>query len=175
VAKELLNAGSLKEFEQLAQQKQMTADPWPPKEQEKEAALPPETYHPATMGKEQKTLKELGESGPVLDHRSAERLLAQQERPRLQPIAPDGSRVQVTPLENDPRAIALPKVAEKLAPMFGRMGRRLGSNQIWNVLHQFRGLGEDSAVEKEKFDQLAFGAILLLSLLGIIIMVLVQL
>jgi hypothetical protein len=50
--------------------------------------------------------------------------------------------------------------------------KRLGANMLWNVLHRFRGGPEDSAIEKEKFSQLAFGAILAfvgLMLLGILL------
>lgn len=44
-------------------------------------------------------------------------------------------------------------------------GRRgvLGSNTLFNVLHTLRGEGADSAVEKDKFDRMAFGAVLALA------------
>jgi hypothetical protein len=40
--------------------------------------------------------------------------------------------------------------------------RRLGSQMFWNFLHRFRDSPEFSAVEREKWNQLAFGAILAL-------------
>jgi hypothetical protein len=40
--------------------------------------------------------------------------------------------------------------------------KRLGSQMFWNFLHRFRDSPEFSAVEREKWNQLAFGAILAL-------------
>lgn len=40
--------------------------------------------------------------------------------------------------------------------------RRLGSRMFWNFLHRFRDSPEFSAVEREKWNQIAFGAILAL-------------
>ncbi len=39
-------------------------------------------------------------------------------------------------------------------------GMRLGSNMLWNALHQLRKGPGDSAIEKEKWNQLAFAAVL---------------
>ncbi|HSP78657.1 MAG TPA: hypothetical protein VLQ93_09020, partial [Myxococcaceae bacterium] len=40
--------------------------------------------------------------------------------------------------------------------------KRLGSHMLWNVLHRFRDSPEFSAVEREKWNQVAFGALLIL-------------
>ena len=37
---------------------------------------------------------------------------------------------------------------------------KLGGNMLWNVLHRFRSGPEDSAIEKEKWNQIAFAAVL---------------
>jgi len=47
-----------------------------------------------------------------------------------------------------------------------RRGERrgvLGNNMLFNALHAFRKEGVDSAVEKDKFDRMAFGAVLALA------------
>jgi hypothetical protein len=64
---------------------------------------------------------------------------------------------------------------DEVAPELHRhdgTSKRLGANMLWNVLHRFRASPEDSAIEKEKFSQLAFGAILAfvgLMLVGILL------
>ncbi|HEY9016063.1 MAG TPA: hypothetical protein VIM84_13500, partial [Gemmatimonadales bacterium] len=40
--------------------------------------------------------------------------------------------------------------------------KRLGPHMLWNFLHRFRDPPELSAVEREKWSQMAFGAILAL-------------
>jgi hypothetical protein len=48
-------------------------------------------------------------------------------------------------------------------------GMRLGSNMLWNALHQLRKGPGDSAIEKEKWNQLAFAA--MLSFVGLMLLV----
>jgi hypothetical protein len=48
-------------------------------------------------------------------------------------------------------------------------GRRLGSNMLWNALHQLRKGPGDSAIEKEKWNQLAFAA--MLAFVGLMLLV----
>jgi hypothetical protein len=151
----------------------MTAEQFPTRQREAEATvLPPEDYHPATMGKEPAALQDLGEGR----NRRFEfdRLTNQQDGgSKLAPWQTDGGRVIISAVERERYDVKVP--FENGLAFMGEMGRRLGSNQLWNVLHQFRAQGEDSAVEKEKFDQLAFGAILLLGLLMLMVIALVAL
>jgi hypothetical protein len=173
-AYELLMSGSLEKFQQMLKQKEMVAEQpqQRPHQDPKEAQLPPpEHYHPATMGKEV-IVRDLGGPEPER-HFEFDRMTNQQDRGRLQPWQTEGGKVIISAAEREKQELKLPW-GEGIA-VFGEMGRKLGSNQLWNILHQFRAEGEDSAVEKEKFDQLAFAAIMLLALLMMIVMALVAL
>jgi hypothetical protein len=167
LAHEMLKARSSEDFEKLAQRKELTAEQWPPRSQDDaDVPVPAEQYHPGTLGKDPARMKDLGESRPELDRRfESERLTHQVERSRIQ-ASTEINRLILSPLERERRDTRMSDYSD-LRDTFGRMGRKLGSNQLWNVLHQFRSTGADSAVEKEKFDQLAFGAICLLALLSL--------
>jgi len=83
---------------------------------------------------------------------------AEAPRPLMQPVNPQEKRG-----------------FEQLGPELQRMGgnlKKLGGNMLWNTLHLFRSSPEESAIEKEKFSQVAYGAILAfvgLALLGILL------
>lgn len=51
----------------------------------------------------------------------------------------------------------------------------LGGNMLFNVLHELRGRGEDSVEAKDRFNRLAFAAVLLLAGATILVVVLVSL
>jgi hypothetical protein len=53
--------------------------------------------------------------------------------------------------------------------------KRLGPSMLWNVLHDLRAAPEDSAVLKEKWSQLAFGAIIALVGVALLVAMLVSL
>jgi hypothetical protein len=53
--------------------------------------------------------------------------------------------------------------------------KKLGAHMLWNVLHKFRDDPEDSAVEREKWDQAAFAAMMALVGLGLIVAILASL
>jgi hypothetical protein len=83
---------------------------------------------------------------------------AEAPRPLMQPVNPQEKRG-----------------FDQLAPELQRLGgnlKKLGGNMLWNTLHLFRNSPEESAVEKERYSQMAFGAILAfvgLMLLGILL------
>jgi hypothetical protein len=85
---------------------------------------------------------------------------------------------------NNPQPLILPRNPELErrrdddASMIGRFedamkkmdrGIRLGSNMLWNALHQLRDGPGDSALEREKWNQIAFAAIL--AFVGLMLMV----
>jgi hypothetical protein len=53
--------------------------------------------------------------------------------------------------------------------------KRLGANMLWNVLHRFRDSPEDSAIEREKWDQIAFAAMMALVGMGLAVALLASL
>ncbi len=106
------------------------------------------------------------------------------ERPALERIPGQAELVRVSPqLLHLPPQVMVPArtEAERLAgdeaPLDRWKGRakRLGRNMLWNVLHRFRAGPEDSAIEQEKWDQLAFGAVLAIVGMMILIILLVAL
>ena len=53
--------------------------------------------------------------------------------------------------------------------------KKLGAHMLWNVLHKFRDDPEQSAVEREKWDQAAFAAMMALVGLGLMVAILASL
>jgi|GEM_PF-5356984 len=109
----------------------------------------------------------------------AARPLSVEGRPELRLADGGGMRVQpfALPVAQvaspvDPRADALD---EPLLDRRATTNGRLGPKMFWNVLHTFRGHGDESAVFQDKWDKLTFGAILLLVLVTLIVVVLVLL
>jgi len=86
-----------------------------------------------------------------------ERIPGRPDTFRVNTLAAEAARpnVQTSPAE------AGRAEAQDASRRGGRPGR-LGANMLFNVLHRFRGEGADSAVEKEKWDRMTFGAVLLL-------------
>lgn len=54
-------------------------------------------------------------------------------------------------------------------------GKRLGPMMLWNVLHRFRASEEDGAVAQGQWDRLAFGAMLALVGIALVVLALVSL
>jgi hypothetical protein len=77
--------------------------------------------------------------------------LADMPRPVIMPPNPD----QLRRSDDDSPVSRFDDIMKKLS---GNM--RLGSNMLWNFLHRSRNGPEDSAIEKEKWNQLVFAAII---------------
>jgi len=104
------------------------------------------------------------------------------ERSPLEKVPGSPEMMRVSPQQAEaPRPLMQPvnpqekRGFEQLGPELQRMGgnlKKLGGNMLWNTLHLFRSSPEESAIEKEKFSQVAYGAILAfvgLALLGILL------
>jgi hypothetical protein len=83
--------------------------------------------------------------------------------PHLRPV--DGEELQPNPDDEVPVAGHSRRGTNK----------RLGSHMVWNFLHRFRDPPELSAVEREKWSQVAFGAILALVGAALLLAMLVSL
>jgi hypothetical protein len=117
---------------------------------------------------------------------SKEKVLPQaKERPALEKVEGRPEMMRVSQQTADgPRPLALPvpgkpQEEEELPPELqrkeGTSWKRLGGNMLWNVLHRFRAAPEDSAIEKEKFSQVATAAILAFVGLMLLVILLVAL
>ncbi|MFP2929552.1 Immediate early protein ICP0, partial [Pyxidicoccus sp. 3LG] len=53
--------------------------------------------------------------------------------------------------------------------------RRLGKRMLWNVLHRFRSDPEDGALAQAHWDRAAFGAVLALAAIALLVIALVSL
>jgi hypothetical protein len=109
-----------------------------------------------------------------LEHGSPERADAQGEQPRMNPQTPNAQQPVLLPPQPEltKRRVAdeeslIGKFEESLKKV--DKGMRLGSNMLWNALHQLRKGPSDSAVEKEKWNQLAFAA--MLAFVGLMLLV----
>lgn len=159
--------------EALARAEQIQPEP-PPEVRLSESA------QPETPPKAQK--KEDAPPAPSQESREDNAFTQGPERPALERTPGQAEFVRVSP----PGVFPPPQVmvpartdAERLAdeepPLDRWKGRakRLGRNMLWNVLHRFRAGPEDSAIEKEKWDQIAFGAVLAIVGMMILIILLV--
>jgi hypothetical protein len=109
------------------------------------------------------------------------------ERPALERASGQAEFVRISPqLAHVPPPVMVPlrpdagreaREAGDETPLDRWTGRakRLGRNMLWNVLHRFRAGPEDSAIEKEKWDQIAFGAVLAIAGMMVLIILLVAL
>jgi hypothetical protein len=89
-----------------------------------------------------------------------ERVEGQSEFLRVNPQMADAPKPIIMPVAPEQRRSEL--IPEALRNGLDRTLKKLGGNHLWNFLHRFRGEGEDSAIEKEKWDRLTFGAVLAL-------------
>jgi hypothetical protein len=106
------------------------------------------------------------------------------ERPALEQVEGHPELLRVNPQVADaPRPVILPVtpeqrrselVQEAALRTLGTL-KKLGNNMLWNFLHRFRGEAEDSAIEKDKWDQLTFGAVLMLVAMVLVGIVLISL
>jgi hypothetical protein len=109
-----------------------------------------------------------------LEHASPERAEAQGEQPRMNPQAPNGQQPVLMPPQPElakRRTVEEESLIGKFEESLKKVdkGMRLGSNMLWNALHQLRKGPGDSAIEKEKWNQLAFAA--LLAFVGLMLLV----
>jgi hypothetical protein len=108
------------------------------------------------------------------------------ERSPLERAEGKGENYRVNPqVANTPQPVVLPPNSELAKrrtvdeeSLIGRFedalkkvdkGMRLGSNMLWNALHQLRKGPGESAIEKEKWNQLAFAA--MLAFVGLMLLV----
>jgi hypothetical protein len=100
-------------------------------------------------------------------------------RPELRMV--DGGALRVQPLAVPVSQALSPSETRTDAPdepflhRLANTSKRLGPRMFWNVLHTFRGEGEDASVFQDKWDKLTFGAILLLVGVALAVIVLVSL
>ncbi|MCP3099828.1 Immediate early protein ICP0 [Myxococcus sp. K15C18031901] len=99
------------------------------------------------------------------------------------PSAPGTLRGAEAPLRGGPAPLGL-SAREAEDAEAGRDGdgrrragtnRRLGRRMLWNVLHRFRSDPEDGAVADGQWDRVAFGAMLFLAGIGLVVLALVSL
>ncbi|MDC0712956.1 Immediate early protein ICP0 [Stigmatella sp. ncwal1] len=157
--------------EARARAEQVQPEP-PPEVRLSESAQPPEA--PPKPSKKE-------EAPPAPSQESRDNAFTQgPERPALERIPGQAEFVRMSPLSPPPQVLVPARTdAERLAedepPLDRWKGRakRLGRNMLWNVLHRFRAGPEDSAIEKEKWDQIAFGAVMAIVGMMILIILLV--
>jgi hypothetical protein len=109
-----------------------------------------------------------------IENASLERAEGQGEHPRMNPQAPNGQQPVLLPPQPEltkRRVVEEESLIGKFEESLKKMdkGMRLGSNMLWNALHQLRKGPGDSAIEKEKWNQLAFAA--MLSFVGLMLLV----
>lgn len=174
-AHELLMSRSLKELQQKAEQTKMTAAQWPPpsqqpkseelvREQPKKPAANEFTGAPLTY-------KEIGESPMKLSHRQAQDPLKDGVELRVNTLAAEVGKGIIVP--RDARELHNDVPGTEADPRRRTKGK-LGNNMLWNVLHKFRGEGEDSTLEQAKWDRMTFGAMLFLVLVTLMVVALVS-
>ncbi len=174
-AHELLMSRSLKELQQKAEQTKMTASQWPPpsqqpkseelvREQPRKQAANEFTGAPLTY-------KEIGESPMKLSHRQAQDPLKDGVELRVNTLAAEVGKGIIVP--RDPRELHNHAPGNEADPRRRTKGK-LGNNMLWNVLHKFRGEGEDSTLEQAKWDRMTFGAMLFLVLVTLMVVALVS-
>ncbi|MDY7227782.1 hypothetical protein [Hyalangium rubrum] len=128
----------------------------------------PEEQKPRPQGQEAKesAFAQAAERAPL------ERVEGHSEFLRVSPQTADSPRPVMVPLNGEQRRAEEDPTPQRLSGD----AKRLGGNMIWNVLHRFRGESpEDSAIEKEKWNQIAFAAMLAfvgLMLVGIMLVAL---
>jgi hypothetical protein len=117
-------------------------------------------------GSAPKTFTELGESPPELDGKIAQQRISGQLPVALQPLTP--------PREEPPPPPPPPETPTSSSG--GNTEKGLGPRLFWNILHRFRPeKKEDTAVEKGRWDRLAFAALLLLGFLVAVVVIVVNL
>jgi hypothetical protein len=169
----LLEAESPEQLQELAQQ----VDIQPGPEMKKEAARAPtqelpKTEEPrreqkdsrfeATSEKRTQNKEQPGRerSAPEVESKSA----ARSENPKdLQGLVPGTQRRQ---FEDE---------LERLKKERKGTDKKLGAQMLWNVLHKFRDEPEMGAVEREKWDQVAFAAMMAFIGIGLIVAILASL
>lgn len=100
---------------------------------------------------------------------SLERVEGHSEFMRVSPQALDNPRPVMLPANSEQQRLDEQPEPLRLPGKF----MKLGGNMMWNILHRFRGESpEDSAIEKERWSQMAFAAMLAfvgLLLVGILV------
>jgi hypothetical protein len=126
--------------------------------QHQEPTRRPEESHPQSQQAIRDSAFSQGPERPALERMPgqseflrANPQLADMPRPIIMPPNPD----QLRRSDDDSPVSRFEDIMKKLN---GNM--RLGSNMLWNFLHRSRNGPEDSAIEKEKWNQLVFAAII---------------
>ncbi|HVG61733.1 MAG TPA: hypothetical protein VNA24_24440 [Hyalangium sp.] len=109
-----------------------------------------------------------------LENASLERADSPGEQPRMNPQAPNAQQPVLLPPQPEltkRKTVEEESLIGKFEESMKKVdkGMRLGSNMLWNALHQLRKGPGDSAIEKEKWNQLAFAA--MLAFVGLMLLV----
>jgi hypothetical protein len=162
VALELLDAPSLEEFHQQLDQVHMEPGP---ERLPTEVSLPVAEEHRTPEQPEAR--KEAAARQP-----QGQRVLDPKEKETDRSPSPAGQAGVQAPGTQQPQGLAPGVLAprdphqeweeEKKERERRGTNKRLGPQMLWSVLHEMRASPEDSAVLKEKWSQLAFGAVVCL-------------
>ncbi|MBN1204599.1 MAG: hypothetical protein JXB05_06715 [Myxococcaceae bacterium] len=149
-----------------AEQPQEAARRQEPAQQLQEARQPEDAAKAVPQELKDSTFTEQGaERAPL------ERVQGQAEPFRVNPQLADGQRPvmqQITPQQRrEDEESLIGRADDAWKKLSG--GLKLGRNMLWNALHRLRGGRDDSAIEKEKWNQIAFAAIL--SFVGLMLLV----
>jgi hypothetical protein len=173
-AKWVLEAPKPEEARQRAEQVQLEPPPEVLLSEQQQAQPQPEAQQPRKQEEPQKPRQEVKDNvftqPPPSDRAPLERVDGHPELMRVSPQTAEAPRPVLQPV-NPQEKRGLEQMGAELQRMGGSL-KKLGGNMLWNTLHLFRNSPEESAVEQEKFSQMAFGAILAfvgLMLLGILL------
>jgi|GEM_PF-3344192 len=173
VALELLKARSPQELnEKLAN---VRIEPRPetlpsevsiPVEQQASPARLPENERPATQAQKGSPFEPAAEKQVQQQPKPEQARFDQKEQPAPLALqtnaAPQGVVLPPAPkAQMDPAVSANPEAEPLNRDRYGT-NKRLGPHMLWNALHGFRDSPEDTAVKREQWSQLAFGAIITL-------------
>ena len=169
----MLEAPHPEEARQRAEQVQLEPPPEVLLSEQQQAQQPQEPQQPRKQEEPQKPRQEMKDSAftqQPSERPALERLEGHPELMRVAPQTAEAPRPLMQPV-NPQEKRELEQQSPEQERLGGRM-KKLGGNMLWNTLHLFRNSPEESAVEKEKYSQMAFGVILAfvgLMLLGILL------
>jgi len=177
-AYELLMSRSLKELQQKAEQTKMNAQQWPPPGQQPRSEELVREQAPKKMAANEFTgaplqYKDIGESPMKLSHRQAQDPLKDGVELRVNTLAAEAAKGVIQP--RDQQELRQDSLGNEVDPRQRRSNGKLGANMLWNVLHKFRGEGEDSTLEQAKWDRMTFGAMIFLVLVTLAAVALISL
>jgi hypothetical protein len=171
----LLEAESPEQLEELAQQ----VDIQPGPEMKKEAARAPTQELPKAPEQPRREQKD-SQFEATSERRPNNKEQAGRER-----LAPEAESKSAARSENSkdmqglvqqgPQRKQFEDELERLKKDRKGTDKKLGSQMLWNVLHKFRDEPEMGAVEREKWDQVAFAALMAFVGIGLIVAILASL